>query len=303
MGDVILRRELLRRGLSDADLRRAVRTSELRRLRPGAFLEMGDERWRDASARHAALVEATVAGLAPGAVVSGVSAAVLHGLPVWGTSLQVVHVTRDGRSGGRGGHRMRLHVLPLPPDDVIVVDGLPTTSASRTLVDLARTTPFETAVTAADAALHAGLVSVSELAAAARAADGRHGIAGARAVLRFVDPLSESPGESRSRVRMDRSGIARPVLQRAFLGDGGEYVGRSDFWWPQAGMIGEFDGLEKYARSLRPGERPGDAVVREKLREDALRALPGVRGVVRWTWADLDDFAAVAARLPRAAAV
>lgn len=41
-------------------------------------------------------------------------------------------------------------------------------------------------------------------------------------------------------------------------------------------------------------------VFEEKLREDALRAL-GLT-VVRWTWADLADFGAVARRLHRALA-
>jgi hypothetical protein len=38
--------------------------------------------------------------------------------------------------------------------------------------------------------------------------------------------------------------------------------------------------------------------MREKRREDALRALPEVRTVVRWTWDEITDFDAVAARLP-----
>jgi hypothetical protein len=54
----------------------------------------------------------------------------------------------------------------------------------------------------------------------------------------------------------------------------------------------------KYGRLLRPGETPGDAVFAEKLREDAFRD-EGLR-VVRWTWADLDNFAPVAERLRRA---
>jgi hypothetical protein len=51
----------------------------------------------------------------------------------------------------------------------------------------------------------------------------------------------------------------------------------------------------KYGKFLKPGEEPGDAVIAEKRREDALRA-EGLR-VVRWTWTDLSAFAPVAARL------
>jgi hypothetical protein len=301
MNDLVLRRDLLRRGLTEAELHRAVRSRELVRLRPGAFLAPADPRWADAAARHAALIDATVPQLAPGAVVSGISAAVLHGLPVWGTSLRTVHVTRDQRSGGRGGQWMRMHVAPLPPRDVVVVGGRPTTSVARTVVDVARTASLETAVTVADAALSAGAVDADDLARTLREADGRHGVGRARVALAFADAAAESPGESRSRVRMDLSGVAPPVLQHTVEDTVGEYVARVDFWWPREGVVGEFDGLEKYTRSLRAGERVGDALVREKRREDALRSIPGVRTVVRWTWADLEDFAPVAARLPKAA--
>ena len=51
-------------------------------------------------------------------------------------------------------------------------------------------------------------------------------------------------------------------------------------------LLGEFDGAVKYGRLLRPGESPGDAVVREKRREDGLRELGF--DMIRWGWSDLD---------------
>ena len=53
----------------------------------------------------------------------------------------------------------------------------------------------------------------------------------------------------------------------------------------------------KYGRLLEPGRTAADAVVAEKLREDALRD-QGLR-VVRWTWSDLAHFNTVATRLRR----
>ena len=65
---------------------------------------------------------------------------------------------------------------------------------------------------------------------------------------------------------------------------------RADFDWDgadeAAGIVGEFDGLEKYGRLRRDGESVADAVIREKVREDELRALGYV--VIRWTWAVLE---------------
>ena len=71
-----------------------------------------------------------------------------------------------------------------------------------------------------------------------------------------------------------------------------------DFGWPELRTVGEFDGLWKYGRLLRPGEEPADVVVAEKLREDEIRDLD--LRVVRWTWPDLDHFDAVVERLCRA---
>jgi hypothetical protein len=60
---------------------------------------------------------------------------------------------------------------------------------------------------------------------------------------------------------------------------------RTDFYWEEFRTVGEFDGKAKYGRDLRPGQDPGEAVYREKRREDALRDL-GLQ-VVRWTWDEL----------------
>jgi hypothetical protein len=53
-----------------------------------------------------------------------------------------------------------------------------------------------------------------------------------------------------------------------------------------------------YGRLLRPGQRPGDVVFAEKVREDAIRDT-GFR-VVRWIWDELDSFGDVMERLRRA---
>ncbi|BCW52811.1 hypothetical protein StoSoilB19_01850 [Arthrobacter sp. StoSoilB19] len=52
--------------------------------------------------------------------------------------------------------------------------------------------------------------------------------------------------------------------------------------------MGEFDGKGKYVQAaLRDGMTADEAVYREKLREDRVRALG--HGFVRWRWADLTD--------------
>jgi len=76
----------------------------------------------------------------------------------------------------------------------------------------------------------------------------------------------------------------------------GRLVGITDFAWPDHRLLGEFDGKEKYARFLRPGEQPGDAVFREKRREDELRRVTGW-AMVRVVWADLYRRAETSARI------
>jgi hypothetical protein len=103
--------------------------------------------------------------------------------------------------------------------------------------------------------------------------------------VRFADGRSESVGESRSRVLLHGLGLMPSTLQLEVCDSSGRLLGRTDFAWEDAGVVGEFDGRIKYGRLLRPGQEPGDAVFDEKLREDAIRDQD--LGVVRWIWRDL----------------
>lgn len=116
--------------------------------------------------------------------------------------------------------------------------------------------------------------------------------------LAAADPLSESIGESWSRALIHRLGFEAPELQYRVMGPYGE-VARTDFFWPAARLVGEFDGLVKYLRSQDlSGTDPAKVVVEEKRREDRIRA-EGY-GVVRWVWEDLRRPERFAALLMRA---
>ena len=268
-----------------------LRDGELTVLRPGAYL--AGPAPEDRAAQHLLLVHAAVSGLCPDTVVSHASAAVVHGLPVWGLPLDVVAVTRPrSRTGGRRGSRVHVHSAPLEPDEIVPVGGVAVTSVARTLVDLARTVPIEQAVVTADGALHRHLVDRAALDAALARWRRWPGLPAARRALAFADPRGVNPGESRSRVAIERAGLPPPVPQWEVRTRAGSFVGQVDFGWPSLRTVGEFDGRLKYGRELRPGQDPVEVLYAEKLREDALRRQD--LAVVRWGWRDLDRFAPVA---------
>jgi hypothetical protein len=296
MAPISLTRDLMAAGFTSNEVARQVRAGTLSPLRRGAYLRAVDVGLSPA-ARHLRLVEATMPLVAAGSVVSHLSAAVVHGLPVFADQLDHVQLTRDDVAGGKRRGRVHLHAAPLDPTEVVVINGITTTSMARTVVDVARSLAFDRAVVVGDAALRQTLDTTALADSVGRAA-GRPGVAQARRVCGFLDPRSESPGESLSRVVLHEAGIPAPTPQYSVYGSGGRLAGRADFGWEEQRTLGEFDGRTKYGRLLKPGESTEDVLYREKLREDALRDLGWQ--VVRWTWADLRHPATIADRLLRA---
>lgn len=292
---LVLRRAALQQGYVDDEIARLRRRGDWVTLQRGAYVE-GDLP-TERRARHLLALRATLAGLRAPAVVSHASAAALHGLPLWNVPLQRVHITRRPPARSDEGARLRSHVARLGPDDVVAVGDVLATSPARTVVDLARQLPFAPALAIADAALHARLATHDVLRTSLEAAAGIPGARAARRVVDAADGRSESVGESRSRAVLIQLGLPMPDLQVEVRGPDGELIGRCDFGWDDARLLGEFDGLIKYGRLLRPGEQPGDAVVREKRREDALRDENW--GMVRWIWRELDAPAALGRRIRR----
>jgi hypothetical protein len=282
---VLSRATALHVGLDDHRLHRSVAQGDAVRIRPGDYLfgDPGEHR----EDRYLALVRAGAARLIPGsgAVVSHSSAAVLHGLPVWGMAIDRIHVTRPGSPGASSTGSLRPHRCQLTDAEVTTVDGVHITTVARTVLDIARTAPLTQAIALADAALHLKLTTVDELRGVLDIARRRRAAGRATTVVGFADGRSESVGESRSRVLLARLGVPEPDLQFRVFDDDGVFLGRTDFYIEDMHTMAEYDGLTKYVRYVRPGETPADAVIREKRREDAMRATG--RQMVRWTTADL----------------
>jgi hypothetical protein len=215
------------------------------------------------------------------AVVSHQSAAVLWGIPLWGPPLDRVHVTRRPGASTGASRSLAVHV----------------TGPVRTVLDVARSAPLDVGVVVLDAALRTGVVSAGAVRNGLHQLVGTRGSRHAARAVELADGRSESVGESRSRVLLQRLGLPPPDLQFEVRTRDGLLIGRTDFVWEPQRLVGEFDGRIKYGR-LRPGQEAGDVVFEEKRREDRIRDARWA--VVRWTWDDLLHPARLGERVGRA---
>jgi len=234
--------------------------------------------------RHAALVHATdLTCRSPGTHVWALaSAAAVWGLPrVEPWPGHATALATGPRTRGSTG----VHIHVGRPTDGEVVAGIRVTSVERTVIDLARTGSFATALCAADHVLRHRLCTRDDLERAAVAVPPRvRGRPAGLRVTRLADALSMSAGESLSRAVMFRCGLPRPELQVEVEDDEG-LVGVTDFGWP--GVFGEFDGRVKYRvpEDAEP-ELVSEVLWREKQREDRLRRQGRL---ARWVWSDARD--------------
>lgn len=284
--------DLTELGLGNKAVRQLVKNGQLVRLRRGYYrrhLPSDSVEWRqwplsEPEHRHRFLIESTMPTLSSGTVFSHLSAGVLHGLPVPARLLDRAAVLRDGSGSGAISRTTHRRYAPLAQHDTTEVDGLPVTTLIRTTMDLARTLPYVDAVAAVDAALAKGVSrdALLEGLASRRPNNGK-----ARAVVDFADPRAESPGESRCRATMKLAGLPIPTLQFAVFDAKGARVARTDFAWEELGVVGEYDGLTKYGRLLKPHQDVDEVVGDEKMREQRIRDCGWWIG--RWIDQDLRD--------------
>lgn len=255
--------------------------SQFVRVRHGTYLPRTEWEVAGKERRYELYVRATVESMKVTAPLGRESAAVLLGLPVIGGWPAVTHVVEEAGSGGRGSAHVVRHGTRYVPE-VILVDGIAVTSAARTVVDLARVRSFASGLASADHALRHGLVTTAELEVELQRLAGTRGIQRARAVVEHADGRAESVGESLSRAQMIALAVPLPVLQEEFFDENG-FVGRTDFWWPELGLCGEFDGFVKFGREVTGSDEDArEALWKEKQREDRLRRLGN--DMARWTW-------------------
>ena len=291
-GGYLTRADALAYGLRDRDLREAVRFGLLRRIRHGCYAPAATYDRLSDSQKHCVLVRAVVRRARGKVAVTHESACCLRGYAMWGVDLRTVNLTRlDGASSrteaGVRHHRVR--------DDLglqlELQGGMLVTTAARSVWDALTQVGIESGLVIADSALRANTSLEPELLRLGKVFRFRPGSRSGRLALSLADGKAESPGESRSRYLFWRYSIPRPDLQYEVYDSRGVLVGRTDFAWLLYRHLGEFDGLVKYRR-IEEGDDPSAVVIREKLREDKLRAERF--GMSRLVWSDLSPARAAA---------
>lgn len=271
--------------------RRAGRVAPLRR---GVYAVAASIETADPRARHRALAYASDAQRV-NAVFAGLTAAIIHRLPVIGpvpSEVQLLSSTSSGRR--RNGTR---EFARTGTESIVTIDGLAVTSLGDTLIDVMRREPLITALAMTDAALYtdrsdrgSARSTMEELSHRASEFAGRPGSRKIDAVLRRATTLAESPLESLSRWRIEQLGGPSPVLQHAVVLSSGR-VAHLDFAWPELGLWGEADGAGKYlglSDAGANGMTTAQIVITEKRREDEIRGITGWR-CIRWGWSDAWD--------------
>jgi hypothetical protein len=232
---VVARRQLLELGFSPRDIEHRVARGRLHPVMRGVYAVgwphlTEKRRWMAAvlaCGDHAALSHNSAAGL-------------------WGIGIQrrgVVDLSvRRCCELRRPGLRVRGRPT-LRAEDVVVHDGIPVTSAARTLVDLATELPSRKLERAVNEADKHDLIDPEALRTAIEDYAGEPGVPALRALLdKRTFRLSDSELEILFRPIAAEAGLPPPLSKQVVNG------WEVDFHWPDLGLVIETDGL-RYHRT------------------------------------------------------
>lgn len=287
-GGAFTRSDAQELGCSDGQLRAWCRAGQLRTSGYGAYhlpapRDAGtaiDEHFHQLRVEEARRIRSIALTMDESVVVTHESALLLHGLPVWSTRRDLdTHLSNAGVRTRTRRARVHLH-RSAPTLQSALIDNVWVASVAWAVAQTGCTLGLETAVIAADAALHSGLMTASQLVDACAALVGTRGSAALHRLPSLVDGRSESPGESRLRLLVDGAGF-NVTPQRVIRTASGDFMARVDLALDGSRVLVEFDGMVKYR-----GDANSGALVAEKQRELALSRLGYT--VVRVVWADLD---------------
>lgn len=245
---VVTREQLLRLGMTPGTIDRRLASKRLGRMHRGVYLigPVAPPRAREMGA---------VLACGQGAVLSHRNAAYLHDLLPHPADLGPIHITVPGRGPGpKPGIRVH-EVTRLPAGEITRRDGIPVTTAARTILDLALDLPSRDLEQAIAEAHRRDRVSKAGLERLIAHHSGRAGTRVLRELLEGGDPaLLRSRTERRMRALIQRSKLPRPRINSRV----GPF--EIDLLWPQARLAVEVDGYPFHsARPDRERDHARDA--------------------------------------------
>ncbi|HWC36465.1 MAG TPA: DUF559 domain-containing protein [Mycobacteriales bacterium] len=191
--------------------------------------------------------------------ICGLTAAWIYGVDVQDRRSSLVWVGRRTGDWRRARPGCLVREITVEPTDLARVDGAWVTSPVRTAFDCARWLSLVEAVVVADALAHSELLTGEELTSYIRSHRRLRGVIQADLVATLLEPLSESPMESRLRVLLVTSGFDTPVAQYVVTDASGRFVARADFAYPEQRIILEYDGALHWEQR-RADDRRRDAI-------------------------------------------
>lgn len=279
-------------GVSDFELAMAVRQGHIRRWTRGVYGRPLDEQpdgRRRIVREHEILCRAAVLVHSDG-VLAGHSAVLAHGLPTLDSALGKVRLQRDvPQQVSTSDFVIRpgeLEPVETPTGPAVPVDW----AVIQTTLDHG----VAHGAVAADAALHDAILTTADLKRWPDRVAGWPHSSRVASLPHFVDPGSESPGETLTRVQLMMAGLEVESQVRVADPSTGEVFARIDLVVKGTKVAIEFDGQVKYT------DGGSAALFAEKQREDRLRALGYT--VVRVVWSDLFVPGRLVARVRRAIA-
>lgn len=268
-------------GYSPAQARTLIANGDWVRMRRNVFVErpVMAACSHSPQARHALRTAAALVLTAGSRFAAGASAGCVWDLETLGDPPEKVclgtALADDGSRPASHGFRRgaaRTLISQVPVDQRVSVFGLACTSAARTAVDLARSSPFAAGVVALDSVARQYGTTEAELREVAALQAGWPYARRTLGALDCMDERTESVLETLGRLSLRYTSLPRPLCQ-AWLGENCAEV-RVDLFIPAARLVGEGDGRLKYTEPK--------ALWKEKKRQERLENL-GFE-VVRFDW-------------------
>jgi hypothetical protein len=234
-------------GYDDRAITREARARRWLRIRRGYYTF--PDIWAAASdeERHLMRCQAVLDSLGDNVALSHVSGCLAQGIDIWGVPLDRVHVTRLDGGAGRIEADVVHHEGFVSDDEVGEVDGMRVLAPQRCALEAGSLSTPESALVALNSALHRRTCTIDDIGTQFDLMAHWPRVRHLHVPVRMCTDKSESVGESRGLWLFWIERIPAPVLQFEVF-EGTRLVGRTDWAWPKARGLGEFDGKVKYGR-------------------------------------------------------